>query len=532
METFEQLALWNKVLAVIPAAGAGYRMTPRWTITDPLQDAVAKPAMKELSTGKTFLDLIFDTLLDGKVVKQILVRVGHRPKPLIECKSDLDKIKYQHHADLTGIVEKRHPIVQAYYSNANGRDDGTGATVVAQEAKEFLQRHPEYEYILILASDIPTIPAAIFKSMLLDHIQNKRDMTVASVIEEVPDNYGRIVRHPETGEFIAVVEQLQIGKTPEERKGAISFPGLDYPLAKKSLHRIKERNVLLEIINRDIFLNTIRDIDAPNYARIVRDELGNELGVISNQELQYLPEQGTYRINQYTYTRSALSQIIECRKIAEIPSATYVLERHQKNEYYLPELAMQVKAQHKIIGIYPLPNGIAEGLDSRTDLRYYAMKKNQTASSAPIDKQLIAQVTSQHLSLLSEQELQVLEQVFGVTVYPGTEIYVDKPLYKFLSDLTRLITKIGSTKDFCEIYYHELRSGSWNRIPGLAVSPSFEFALGVHTSFKNLIGLAGKISIAPWAILSNCLVQDSEVKRKQSLVNQMLINNSLKEVVA
>jgi hypothetical protein len=42
--------------------------------------------------------------------------------------------------------------------------------------------------------------------------------------------------------------------------------------------------------------------------------------------------------------------------------------------------------------------------------------------------------------------------------------------------------------------------------------------------------LAGTILIAPWAILSNCLVQDSEVKRNQNIENIMLIDNTLKEV--
>jgi hypothetical protein len=530
METFEKLELWNKVLAVIPAAGSGYRMTPRWTIADPLQDALAKPAMRELATGKTFLDLIFDTLLDGKVVNQILLRVGHRPKPLFECRSELDKIKYKHHADLTGLAEKRNPAVQVYYSNAIGRDDGTGATVVAQEAKEFLRAHPEYEYILILASDIPTIPAEIFKQMLFDHIQNQRDMTIASVIEDNPDNYGRIVRHPKTGEFIAVVEQSQIGKTPEQRIGVMPFPGLEYPLTRESLHQIHERNVLLEIINRNIFLNTIRDIDAPNYARVVRDEQGNELGLVPNQELQNIPENGEYTVHHRTYRKSELSRILECRKIAVTPPETFVLERHQKNEYYLPELAMEVKAQHKPIGIYPLPKSMAEGLDSRTDLRYYAAKNSHLTPSTDINRKLLSYFNARNLNLLHEPELQVLEQAFAVTIYPGTEIYVDTTLQMLLSTLAKLIVATGGIKDFCERYYQELKSGAWSAISGQKVSDSFSFMIGAQTLLKNQVGLMGKISIAPWTILSNCFIQDSEVQRNQKIENKIFINNTLKEV--
>jgi hypothetical protein len=531
MNTFEELELWNQVLAVIPAAGSGYRMTPRWAIVDPLQDALAKPAMRELSNGKTFLDLIFDTLLDGKVVNQILVRVGHRPKPLIECRNEIDKIRYKLHADLTSLAEKRNPSVKVYYSNAIGNDDGTGATVVAQEAKEFLRLHPEYEYILILASDIPTIPVEIFKNMLLDHIQNERDMTIASVIEENPYNYGRIVRHPKAGEFIAVVEQSQIGKTPEQREGAIVFPGVEYSLTKEYLHQIKERNVLLEVVNRDIFLNTIRDIDAPNYARIIRDKQGDELGLISNQELQHLPENEEYNINNRGYRKSELSQIYECRKIAVAFPETYVLERHQKNEYYLPELAMEVKAHQKNIGIYPLPKGMAEGFDSRTDLRYYAAKYKRTTLPTEINRELLTYFSTCNLSLLLAPGLQVLEQIFAVTIYPEAEIYVDKTIQKFLSSLAKLIAETGGTKDFCEKYYQELHSGSWSALPGLEQYNSFLFKLGAHTSLINQVGLSGKIDIAPWAILSNCLVQDSEIQRNQKIENKVLINNTLKEVV-
>lgn len=532
MNTFENLELWKKVLAVIPAAGLGYRMTPRWTIIDPLQDAVAKPVMKELSTGKTFLDLNFDKLLDGKVVNQILVRVGLPPKPLVECKTELDKIKYKHYADLTSIIEKRNPAVKAFYGNAVGLDDGTGATIVAQEAKDFLKTHPEYEYILVLASDIPTVPAEIFKDMLFDHIQNKRDMTIASVIEDTPDNYGRIVRHPQTGEFIAVVEQSQIGKTPEQRKGVLLFPGSDYSFSKKSLHQTKERNVLLEVINRNIFLNTIRDLDAPNYARVVRDEQGNELGLIPNLDLQNITDKSEYHIDHRVYQKSELSQILECRKISTTPTDTFVLERHQNDEYYLPELAKEVKLQHKNIGIYSLPKGMAGGLDSRTALRNYAIKKNPANIPVEKNKKLSSILKTENLSLLPEQELQILEQLFAITIYPGTEIYVDKTIQMFLSHLTRIVAETGGTKDFCDKYYQELKSGCWSTIPGLESFTTFAFQLGAHTSFKNLIGLAGKISIAPWAQLSNCLVHNGEIKRNQCLVNQLLVNDSLQEMVA
>ncbi|MDI6783719.1 MAG: hypothetical protein QME64_06445 [bacterium] len=529
MKEYDKSGLVKKVIAIIPAAGTGSRMTPRWTINNPFLDALAKPAMTELSSGKAFLDLIFDTLLGQEVVNQILLRVGHRPQPKDNCVTEEEKIKYKLHSDLTGLARNRGSSVVVYYSNPDGRDDGTGATVVAREAKEFLRNHPEYEYILILASDIPTIPAELFKEMLLDHIRNNREMTIASVIEEVPFNYGRIVRQPQTNEFIAVVEQSQIGKTKQEREGALSFPGLSYPLPKEYLHQIKERNVLLEVINRDIFLNAIRDIDAPNYGRVIRDEQGNELGLIENADVQKLPENGTYVISGKTFKKQALMQIRECRKIIAPPPDTYVLERHKKNEYYLPELAREVKAQKKKVGIFPLPKGTAQGFDSRTDIRYYASRCDPRGrpKASPEKKSIF---NTQLLQLLPEREFQVLEQVFAITVYPDVEIYVDNDIHLLLTKLAELVIAAGGAKEFCERYFAELKSKQWAAIPGLEKFTKVSFAIGVHSILKGQVGFAGSISIAPWVTISNCLVQNSELKRNQVVENKLIINNLVKEV--
>jgi hypothetical protein len=350
-------------------------------------------------------------------------------------------------------------------------------------------------------------------------------MTIASVIEDDPFNYGRIVRHPQSNEFIAVVEQSQIGRTEKERHGTISFPGLSEPLSKDYLHQIKERNVLLEVINRDIFMNAIRDIDAPNYGRVVRDEIGNELGLIPNLELQKLADDKTYTISKKTFLKQELSLILECRKIVAAPPETYVLERHKKNEYYLPELAMEVKAQKKKVGIFPLPQGTAQGFDSRTDMRHYVIGKGEAKSHL---KNII--FNSHHLFLMQEREIQVLEQVFAVTVYPYSEIFVDNDIHLFLRKLAELVAQTGGAKEFCDKYLSELKSKKWIAIPRLEKFEKVSFSIGAHTILKGQVGFAGRISIAPWVTLLNCLVQNSELKRNRVVENKLLINNVVQEL--
>ncbi|MCX7918222.1 MAG: hypothetical protein N3A72_01180 [bacterium] len=531
MDEYAQLRLVKRVLAVIPAAGLGSRMTPLWTIGDPFLDALAKPATRELSTGKPFLDLIFDTLLNGQVAEQILVRVGHRPKPKDQCQTDYEKIRYKLHADVVALIEKRIPTVRHYYSNADGLDDGTGATVVAREAKEFLLNHPEYQYILILASDIPTIPAELLKEMVLFHIRMGYEMTIASVIEEDPFNYGRIVREPQTGEFIAVVEQSEIGRTPEERSGTISFPGIPEPLSKEYLHQIKERNVLLEVINREVFLNTIRDIDAPNYARVIRDEYGREIGVVPNPDINALSPSQEVSIRGKLYTKSELLSIFESRKIAPNPVGTYVLRRHKKNEYYLPELAMELKSQNKSVGIFSLPRKTAMGFDTRTDLRHYAQDRMQSFPQRPSTLMSYLRNDFRTSKLLGEPEFEVLEQVFAVTVMPNTEIYVDPEIAFFLTNLAHRVKLVGGAKEFCEQYIHLLREHDWSAILEIPPKTIPSFYIGPHVVLNGIIGLKGRIDIAPWATILNSYIENSRIERNQVIENKILIDNVSKEIL-
>lgn len=531
MDEYKELKLHEKVIVVIPAGGYGTRMTPLWTIVDPLLDAFPKPAMTELSSGKTFLDIIFDTVLEESVAKRVLLRIGPILKPVNEIVTFDEKMLYKFQVELLKIAEKRLEKVIVYHNNPDGNDDGTGATVVSREAKRFLEANPQFEYVLILASDIPTIPASLLKEMILYHIKEGNALTLASVIEDDPTGYGRVVRYPpDSGEFIDVIEQTEIGNTPEERKGFISFSfdGFEVSFSKEELHQIKERCVLLEVMNREIFLNAIRDIDAPNYARVIRDETGQEIGLIPNFILAQMRDDADYIVANRKFSKATLTKIYECRKIEPASPNMYVLERHKKNEYYLPELAREVKLQGKKVGIFRLPKGSAKSFDTRTDIRLYAQKKlGLFPEREPNKKLTILGHRFDNLTILKEEQVQMLEQVFGVTVYPDAEIFVDSAIYSFLLSLVTAVSRLGGAKEFCDRYFQELKAYKFSAIPGLEKFGASSFYVGVHTVLKGKIGLSGSVSIEPWVRLENSVVQNSKISRGRSVENEMVIGNEL-----
>ncbi len=187
-----------------------------------------------------------------------------------------------------------------------------------------------------------------------------------------------VIWHPRSGEFLDVKEQEEIGRTPEEREkiGSLKVWGTDYPISTDYIHSIKERNTGLRVMDRDVVTGAFRDMDAPNYARVIRDESGAETVLIPNKLIKSLDPYSLFSVKGRKFSKEDLDLITECRKLEESPPGVCVLERHPNDEYYLPEIQEDIKARNGKIGLFMIPKGIVKGYDSRTEARFAAISSN------------------------------------------------------------------------------------------------------------------------------------------------------------
>lgn len=80
---------------------------------------------------------------------------------------------------------------------------GTGDAVKA--AQPLLSDWPGA--ILVLAGDVPLLPADTLRHLLTHHQQTHADVTLLTAFLEDPTGYGRIVRDPQTGRVVRIVEE-------------------------------------------------------------------------------------------------------------------------------------------------------------------------------------------------------------------------------------------------------------------------------------------------------------------------------------
>ncbi len=188
-----------------------------------------------------------------------------------------------------------------------------------------------------------------------------------------------IIWDPRTGEFLDVKEQRDIGRTEKEREeiAALEVRGIEYPISTDYLHAIKERNTGLVVMNKQVMLRTIRDLDAPNYGRVIEDQQGREIAVFPNEKLGKMKPGSSVVLGGRRFSREELQEVAKCRKLWETEEKFYVLERHPNGEYYLPEIAKEVKAKGDLVNLAMLFGGIGEGYDFRTDTRMGAIFENQ-----------------------------------------------------------------------------------------------------------------------------------------------------------
>jgi hypothetical protein len=183
-----------------------------------------------------------------------------------------------------------------------------------------------------------------------------------------------LVFDPMSDEFLDIKEQDEIGVTAEQRRsiGSLEVNLLDFKVSTDYLNAIRERNTGLMVMNAEVYLNVIRDVDAPNYGRVLRN--GSET-VVPNPEIFSLkPGEGKHGLS-----RDELLSISECKKIGPSPPGLYVLEKHMGGEYFLPEVSKEAVSRGERINIYLLKGeeGVGEGYDYRTEARVGALLQSK-----------------------------------------------------------------------------------------------------------------------------------------------------------
>ncbi|MGC8831251.1 MAG: hypothetical protein ACP5PQ_01565 [Thermoproteota archaeon] len=189
--------------------------------------------------------------------------------------------------------------------------------------------------------------------------------------------------HPMSDEFLDIKEQDEIGVTAEQRRsiGSLEVNLLDFRVSTDYLNAIRERNTGLMVMNAEVYLNVIRDVDAPNYGRVLR---GDSEIVVPNPDVFSL-KPGEKR---HGLSREELLSISECRRIGPSPPGVYVLERHAGGEYFLPEVSKEAVSKGERVNIYLLKGeeGVGEGYDYRSEARVGAMLQSRRMARMLVEK--------------------------------------------------------------------------------------------------------------------------------------------------
>lgn len=568
----------RRAIALIPAAGIGARMTPEWNIKDVEREYFPKPLVREYTRNKSLLEIVVENLRKTKAFKEIYVRVGI--KSLLQEKSTNKELIIKREAlkKLIKFIEERK-IAKIYFNNIDGKDDGTGSTILSEEIKEKVRKEPEVEDILIISSDLPAIKSSTIKKILQFHRKQRNDITLVSTTEEDILGHGRIVRYPvivkgikanygelskkskelnrlvrkgkmriikvsegkepywanflalfedeaeklkrgekivkhhplkgiiseekieidsesikrmeiriENGnfldfddrslEFLGVVEQNQIGVNEEEMKNrTVKLEGFEYELSASYLNSIKERNVLCMIVSREVLLNVTRDIDVKDPEREER-----------------------------------------------------IILRKHGDEYFLPEVANECVKLRKKVGVMRIEEKEAIGIDTRTDLRRFSLQLKPNKKR--MNKDILREAKEGKLVEAKENELQVIEQVFGVSIYPDTRIFFDENIRSLLEKIELYLKKEGNTKRFFEKYGSILKEQKYEMF---GVKERLTFRIGINSLFSGVVALSGNISIGSFCTIENCYLKNVEIEDNvqvsSSVIESCLIEGNYGKVV-
>jgi len=475
-----------------------------------------------------------------------------------------------------------------------------------------------------------------------DKLTLDQDLIESMRVTLDPD--ARSIWDERSGEFLGVVEQVEIGSSEDDRakRGEVRFARFEWPLSTEYLHSIRERNVLCMVVSKAICRNTIRDLDAMNYARVVRE---NGKKIVVPNRLIRSSRGGVIRVDGTQVSKDKVTSSIQCVKVAEGDGRCYVLERHPDGEYYLPEVANKVAELGGRVGVHRFPEGSANGIDTRTDLRKLSdllmrqfigelesagvdvsslrsMRATEGASTKDIRRgstlkgfvhisgkakvndgayvedsfiesdpgrfteigkgaRVIRSIIRNSLiegasviedsildgvrvpggsvvkarrivqgrearesesascasdleaifsglSQAGEVETEVLELVFGVTIHPGSRIFMSRELKELLRALSDAMNRAGGSKSFCAIHGDSLRQGAYEEVLGRAAPSGARLRLGPNVQMALEVGLSGPVEVGSFARLERCFIRSAEIG-SHALVRSAVLDRSVVE---
>ncbi len=205
----------NNLAAVIMAAGKGKRM--KSDLPKVLHETLGRPMIK----------LVLDTLISLNISK-IVVVVGHQAEMVKDSLKDYEgKVEFALQAE----------------------QKGTGHAVqMAEDALAGFEGE-----ILVLSGDVPFLSAETITNLIKVHRTEKAAATVLSSMPPNPENYGRVVRKPDTDLVDYIVEHKDASekerKIGEINTGTFCF---DSRYLFDSLNQIKDNNAQGEYYLTDI----------------------------------------------------------------------------------------------------------------------------------------------------------------------------------------------------------------------------------------------------------------------------------------
>lgn len=230
--------------AVILAAGLGTRMKSD------------KAKVLHEIMGRPMIEYVVETAQKA-VGDNVILVVGHQADRVKDAVSKMQSVSY-------ALQEKQL---------------GTGHAVLC--ALPYLA--DQTQHVVILCGDVPLLTPQTVRSLIVDHVQAGRDLTVLAVDVDTPTGYGRIL-FDENRNLLKIVEEAD---ATEEQKRVKTINSGIYCVQKdflcNALRRITPNNAQGELYLTDII--EIGYLDHARLGVIIGSRAEETLGVNSREDL-------------------------------------------------------------------------------------------------------------------------------------------------------------------------------------------------------------------------------------------------------
>ncbi|MCX5751155.1 MAG: NTP transferase domain-containing protein [Candidatus Saganbacteria bacterium] len=121
------------------------------------------------------------------------------------------------------------------------------------------------------------------------------------------------------------------------------------------------------------------------------------------------------------------------------------------------------------------------------------------------------------MTLMPFSYYETLERIYGVNIYPGTQIFASQKVFDFLGGLLEGISLAGGAAKFCR--QHNLRD--LRNLPGKLASfrGKTNFFMGINTVLRGTVWLGDRVVVYPGVYLDNCFLQNVWIGRSAALVD-------------